>query len=208
MTITKLRKKSNLDPIFSAVERNILKWTQEGKTNEEIGRIIGLTKWTVKYHLKKIMQKFDVTNRTQAISQAISQGILPPANAQGHDDDPPNQKTKVCIVSHEKSKNDLLQIFADDQYVRVVGIVDVDSSPRSYKLARDRNIPVSTDVDALVEYNPDIIINLTDSKDMSNKIKSIKPANAELLENLSSKLLCHLAEERRKRIKDRERVLK
>ncbi|MBI5682217.1 MAG: diguanylate cyclase [Deltaproteobacteria bacterium] len=207
MTITKVKKRLKVDSLISAVERNILKWMQEGKTNEEIGKIIGLTKWTIKYHLKNIMQKLDVTNRTQAVSQAISQGLLPPIKAQGTDDPPP-QKIKVGIVCHENSENDLLKLFTEDPYIEIAGITDMDPFSSSFKLARDMNIPVSIDVKAIIENGADVIINLTDSKEVSEKIKGAKPPTVELLDNLSSKLLCHFAEERRKRIKDRERVLK
>ena len=41
--------------MLSPKELEVLKWVQEGKTNEEIGVILGKTMWAVKYHLKNIM---------------------------------------------------------------------------------------------------------------------------------------------------------
>jgi diguanylate cyclase (GGDEF)-like protein len=71
-------KKSQLQKSFSPIEMEILKWVKEGKTNEEIGQIIGLTRWAIKYHLKNIMKKLDVSSRIQAATQAISRNLFAP----------------------------------------------------------------------------------------------------------------------------------
>ncbi len=71
-------KKTQARKSFSPIEIEILKWVKEGKSNVEIGQIMGLTRWTIKYHLKNIMKKLDVSNRIQVASQAIIRNLFVP----------------------------------------------------------------------------------------------------------------------------------
>ena len=57
-------------------EKEILSWVCEGKTNDEIGMILSISKWTVKAHLKNIMTKLNVSTRSQAVRQAISRQLI------------------------------------------------------------------------------------------------------------------------------------
>lgn len=52
-------------------ECEVLYWAIEGKSNEEIGIILGCGAETVKTHLKRIYAQLDVTNRTSATSVAL-----------------------------------------------------------------------------------------------------------------------------------------
>jgi len=45
------------DATLTPRDIEILRWVQDGKTNEEIGELLSRSKWTAKYHLKNIMQK-------------------------------------------------------------------------------------------------------------------------------------------------------
>lgn len=53
-------------------ECDVLAWLCAGKSNEEIGRILGLSPLTVKTHVQKILAKMGVENRTSAVSQALA----------------------------------------------------------------------------------------------------------------------------------------
>jgi transcriptional regulator EpsA len=57
-------------------EREILGWVQLGKTNYEIGCILGISEFTVKNHMKRICSKLDAGNRTHAIAKATRAGLL------------------------------------------------------------------------------------------------------------------------------------
>lgn len=57
-------------------EKEILKWVKEGKTNWEISCILNISESTIKYHLKNIFIKLDVTNRCQAVARAIHTKLL------------------------------------------------------------------------------------------------------------------------------------
>lgn len=50
-------------------ELEILHWVRVGKTNLEIGLILGISANTVKNHLKRIFQKLDVSCRAQAVAK-------------------------------------------------------------------------------------------------------------------------------------------
>lgn len=56
-------------------EHEIMHWVGNGKTNQEIGMILGISQFTVKNHLQRIFRKIDVRNRAQAITRihALSQ---------------------------------------------------------------------------------------------------------------------------------------
>lgn len=58
-------------------EVEILRWVREGKNNEEIGRILGISGWTVKNHLQRIYKTMGVSNRAQAVAQAMALRLLP-----------------------------------------------------------------------------------------------------------------------------------
>jgi len=53
-------------------ECDVLHWVVRGKSNEEIGIILGCSTETVKSHLKRIYTQLDVTNRTAAAASALS----------------------------------------------------------------------------------------------------------------------------------------
>lgn len=57
-------------------EREILRWVKEGKNNGEIASILDIKQDTVKFHLKNIFQKLNVSNRSQAISVAMERKLL------------------------------------------------------------------------------------------------------------------------------------
>jgi DNA-binding CsgD family transcriptional regulator len=63
-------------PNFTLRERETLKWSYEGKTAWEIGIILSISERTVKFHLKNIYQKLNVTNRSQAVAKAIRCGVV------------------------------------------------------------------------------------------------------------------------------------
>lgn len=78
------RKFSERDPQLSQRERQILIRLAEGDSNKQIARLCNITESTVKVHLKAILRKITVHNRTQAAIWAIAKGyhILPETERQ------------------------------------------------------------------------------------------------------------------------------
>jgi DNA-binding NarL/FixJ family response regulator len=53
------------DLSLTARQRAVLELLRRGDTNKVIARRLGMRQGTVKAHVRQIMHKFDVTNRTQ-----------------------------------------------------------------------------------------------------------------------------------------------
>jgi two-component system, NarL family, nitrate/nitrite response regulator NarL len=62
------------EPQLSQREREILIHLAEGDSNKQIARLCNITESTVKVHLKAILRKITVHNRTQAAIWAIAKG--------------------------------------------------------------------------------------------------------------------------------------
>lgn len=58
------------------LKRRYLQLLAQGHSNKEIGRIMGVTINTVKYHLKHIYSELNVSNRARAVNQARELGII------------------------------------------------------------------------------------------------------------------------------------
>ncbi|CAM2789401.1 response regulator transcription factor [Pseudomonas fluorescens] len=60
---------------LTPTELEILRWAAEGKTVWEISQIRATSEAAVKFHLRNIYAKLDVTNRVQAMNEAARQGL-------------------------------------------------------------------------------------------------------------------------------------
>jgi len=63
-------------PLLSKRELEILKLVSAGKSNRAIAEQLLISENTVKYHLKNILHKLGVSNRTEAVTWAIQKGVL------------------------------------------------------------------------------------------------------------------------------------
>jgi len=59
-------------------ELDVLACTARGWTNKQIGTYLNISDRTVQVHLQAIYNKFDAATRTEAVSRAISLGIIGP----------------------------------------------------------------------------------------------------------------------------------
>jgi two-component system, NarL family, response regulator len=57
-------------------EMEVLRLMAKGLSNREIGQILGFTENTTKFHVKNILTKLEVSDRTEAASAAFQRGIL------------------------------------------------------------------------------------------------------------------------------------
>jgi DNA-binding NarL/FixJ family response regulator len=65
-------------------ERQVLELVAKGASNKEIARALVLSENTVKNHLRNILEKLHLNNRTQAAAYALKRGIIqPPLEPQG-----------------------------------------------------------------------------------------------------------------------------
>lgn len=56
---------------LSQRESDVLIWIAKGKTNREIGHILGISPRTINKHLEQVFKKLEVDNRTNAAAKAI-----------------------------------------------------------------------------------------------------------------------------------------
>src|SRR5258706_14181139 len=61
---------------LTAQEIECLKWCKEGKTNWEIGEILGISQKTVEFHVGNTMKKLGAGNRITAVIMGIKNGII------------------------------------------------------------------------------------------------------------------------------------
>jgi transcriptional regulator EpsA len=65
--------------VLTGRQIEIMRWVHEGKSNIEIGLILGISALTVKNHVQKILRKLNVQNRTQAVAKCMSHRIFKPS---------------------------------------------------------------------------------------------------------------------------------
>lgn len=94
---------------FSRREREILLWCSQGKTNWEIGQILGISENTVRFSLKRVFRKLDVTTRSAAVRTALARGVI--------EDLPSGRKAALVAMYRSFVEGDpgpLRAILADD----------------------------------------------------------------------------------------------
>jgi DNA-binding CsgD family transcriptional regulator len=64
------------DPKLTAREKEILRWTMDGKTAWSVAQILQVSEHTVNFHLRNALMKLDSTSKHQAVLRALSLGIL------------------------------------------------------------------------------------------------------------------------------------
>jgi|SRR5579862_9391264 len=57
-------------------EVEILAALGDGMSNKEVGRALGISAHTVKFHLETIFRKLDATSRAEAVAKGLRQGII------------------------------------------------------------------------------------------------------------------------------------
>lgn len=62
--------------ILSPRENEVLQWIAKGKTTEEIAIILNISYWTVKTHVKKLLNKLGAKKRNDAVAKAYECGLV------------------------------------------------------------------------------------------------------------------------------------
>ncbi|MFT4089491.1 MAG: LuxR family transcriptional regulator [Asticcacaulis sp.] len=61
---------------LSKKETEVLQWVAAGRSDDDIGQILGISVHTVDTHLRHIYQKLEVNNRVSAVVKAIISGLI------------------------------------------------------------------------------------------------------------------------------------
>jgi two-component system, NarL family, response regulator len=70
--LTERMTRSNLTPR----EHEVLQFVAKGLTNKEIGRVFGISENTARNHVNSIIEKLEVSDRTEAATIAMRQGLV------------------------------------------------------------------------------------------------------------------------------------
>ena len=77
--INELNRPSNLPPADDPLterETDVLKLVAQGHTNQEIADTLVISEWTVRTHVRNILGKLHLANRTQAALYALREGLV------------------------------------------------------------------------------------------------------------------------------------
>jgi len=62
--------------VITVRERDVLSMISQGCSNKRIARMLNISPETVKSHVKRIFSKLSVSTRTEAVSRAVSRGLV------------------------------------------------------------------------------------------------------------------------------------
>lgn len=71
-----LHQQADRDRPLSEREIEVLKWTADGKSSQDIAEILALSKNTIDFHIKNSIRKLNVPNKTAAVVQAVLLGMI------------------------------------------------------------------------------------------------------------------------------------
>lgn len=106
---------------------------------------------------------------------------------------------RLVLIGAGKGGAALLSTFSEYEDVSVVGVADINGEAEGMKLAKELNIPTTTNFEELITSTEiDIIVNVTGSKKVSEQLKKLAGDNVEIISGNGAKFLWHLVEEKRK----------
>jgi len=62
--------------ILTPLQIDVIYWIAQGKTDREIGQILGISPKTVNYHVERLKQRMGVSTRIQLVIACIHCGLL------------------------------------------------------------------------------------------------------------------------------------
>ena len=68
--------RSEIETILTDRERDVLEHVARGATNKEIGAALYISENTVNYHMKNMLSKLHLRNRSQVVAWALERGFL------------------------------------------------------------------------------------------------------------------------------------
>jgi DNA-binding CsgD family transcriptional regulator len=67
---------AGMEAALTARELEVLTLLAEGASNKEIGRRLGISTHTAKYHVASLLEKLDAVSRTDAVAHAARLGVI------------------------------------------------------------------------------------------------------------------------------------
>ncbi len=105
--------------------------------------------------------------------------------------------TRVAIIGGGKGAKALIEIFAEDPLVRVVGLAETRLRTRGVQLAKQLHIPVTQNYrDFLNNKDVDLVIDVTGNPDVEKALFKIHDPNLAIIGGTSAKFMWQLIEAR------------
>lgn len=74
--VAKRAKEAAESPVLSERQKEVLLLVAKGLSNKEIADVLGFSESGTKQHLRQIFSKLGVTDRTEAVAEAVQRGVL------------------------------------------------------------------------------------------------------------------------------------
>lgn len=98
--------------------------------------------------------------------------------------------TRIVIVGAGRGGTALLELFAGDPSVHLLGVVDINERAPGMERARALGIPTATDYKEFLRDSPvDLIVDVTGNPEVSRTLWQLKPESAELMGGTTAKFL-------------------
>ncbi|HEY3066872.1 MAG TPA: sigma 54-interacting transcriptional regulator [Methylomirabilota bacterium] len=107
--------------------------------------------------------------------------------------------TNVVIVGAGKGGRALLEMFAGDPTISILGVADLSPWAPGIELARRLDVPVATDFrDLVTDPRADLIIDVTGNDQVHRRILELKPISAEVMGGIGARFMWDLLAERKR----------
>ncbi|MBM7555799.1 methyl-accepting chemotaxis protein [Halanaerobacter jeridensis] len=111
-------------------------------------------------------------------------------------DDNVSSQEKVCIIGGGEIGSNLLNMFLKMEAVAVEYMVDIDPEAEGMQLAKENDIPTTTDLKTAVQDSSiNIILEVTGSQEVLEQIRENKSRQAEIISGESSYFIYNLINE-------------
>ena len=105
--------------------------------------------------------------------------------------------TRVAIIGGGRGGTALIEIFAEDPLVRIVGLAEIRTRTRGIRLAQQLMIPVTQNYnDFLKSKNVDLVIDVTGNPDVEKALLKIHAPHQAIIGGASAKFMWQLIEAR------------
>lgn len=120
----------------------------------------------------------------------------------------PAAPTHVAIIGAGKGGTALIEIFARDPLVEIVGIAEINPQAPGIKLARKLKIPITSDYRALLEMETvDLIIDVTGNREVERALEDFHRMGVTIIGGASAKFMWQLIEARIRAAAEIEKTL-
>jgi len=114
--------------------------------------------------------------------------------------------TRVVIVGGGQGGRGLLEMFAGDPTISILGVADLNPWAPALELARRLNVRVATDFrELLADGQVDLIIDVTGEPGVHDEILRLKPSAAEVMGGVGARFMWDLLAERKRSVELEDR---